>query len=124
MPPSSSEFIVERRVRVPMRDGVGLIADHYVPQTGSPAGTLLVRAPYGRGFPFSAVFGSVYASRGYHVLFQSVRGTFGSEGEFDPFVHEVDDGADTVAWSRDQPWFSGTFVTIGLSYLGIRSGRC
>ncbi|WP_137147962.1 CocE/NonD family hydrolase [Mycolicibacterium sp. CR10] len=118
LPPATTDFVVEHHVRVPMRDGVDLIADHYVPQTDSPAGTLLVRAPYGRGFPFTALFGAVYAARGYHVLFQSVRGTFGSGGEFDPFVHEVDDGADTVAWLREQPWFTGTFATLGLSYLG------
>lgn len=102
-----------------MRDGVELLAHHYVPETATPAGTLLVRAPYGRGFPFTALFGAVYATRGYHVLFQSVRGTFGSGGEFDPFVNEVDDGADTVAWLREQPWFTGSFGTVGLSYLGF-----
>ena len=118
LPPSTTEFAVDRRVRVPMRDGIDLIADHYAPQTQTPAGTLLVRAPYGRGWPFSGLFGAVYAARGYHVVFQSVRGTFGSGGEFDPFVNEVADGADTVAWLRDQPWFTGTFATIGLSYLG------
>ncbi|GJF09563.1 hydrolase [Mycolicibacterium cyprinidarum] len=118
LPPSTNDFVVDRRLRVPMRDGVDLLADHYVPQTKAPAGTLLVRAPYGRGFPFTALFGAVYAARGYHVIFQSVRGTFGSGGEFDPFVHEVDDGADTAAWLRDQPWFTGSFATVGLSYLG------
>lgn len=118
LPPPTTEFAVDRHVRVPMRDGVDLIADHYAPQTQTPAGTLLVRAPYGRGWPFSGLFGAVYAARGYHVVFQSVRGTFGSGGEFDPFVNEVADGADTVAWLRGQPWFTGTFATIGLSYLG------
>ena len=34
-------------------------------------------------------------------------------------VHEIDDGADTAAWLRDQPWFTGSFATIGLSYLGF-----
>ncbi|MBS1693899.1 MAG: CocE/NonD family hydrolase [Actinobacteria bacterium] len=102
-----------------MRDGVGLVADHYSPRTASPAGTLLVRGPYGRRWPISALCGAMYAARGYHVVIQSVRGTFGSGGDFAPFVHEVDDGADTVVWLRDQPWFTGTFGTIGLSYLGF-----
>lgn len=119
LPPQTTEFSVDRRVRVPMRDGVELLADHYVPDTATPAGTLLVRAPYGRGFPFTAVFGAVYAARGYHVVFQSVRGTFGSGGDFSPMVNEIPDGADTVAWMRDQPWFTGTFATVGLSYLGF-----
>jgi putative CocE/NonD family hydrolase len=118
LPPPTTDYSVERQLRVPMRDGVELIADHYAPRTDDPAGTLLVRGPYGRGWPFAALYGAVYAARGYHVLIQSVRGTYGSGDDFDPFVHEVDDGTDTVAWMRDQPWFTGTFGTIGLSYLG------
>jgi putative CocE/NonD family hydrolase len=119
LPPPTTEFTVRRGVRVPMRDGVELLADHYVPDTAAPAGTLLARCPYGRGFPFSGLFGAVYAARGYHVVFQSVRGTYGSGGDFEPMVNEVADGADTVAWLREQPWFTGSFATIGLSYLGF-----
>jgi putative CocE/NonD family hydrolase len=119
LPPPTTNFTVLRGLRVPMRDGVDLIADHYAPQTATPSGTLLVRCPYGRAFPFSTLFGAVYAARGYHVVIQSVRGTFGSGGEFTPMIHEVADGADTVAWLRDQAWFTGSFATIGLSYLGF-----
>lgn len=119
LPPHETDFTVQRGLRVPMRDGVELIADHYAPATDHPAGTLLVRGPYGRRFPFSPVFAQVYAARGYHVVFQSVRGTFGSGGQFTPMVHEMADGADTVAWLRDQPWFTGSFATVGLSYLGF-----
>lgn len=106
------------RVHVPMRDGVTLLADHYAP-AGKAHGTLLVRGPYGRGFPFALAFARMYAARGYHVILQSVRGTFGSGGVFEPMVDEVTDGADTVAWLRRQPWFTGTFGTVGLSYLGF-----
>lgn len=106
-------------VHVPMRDGVRLVADHYAPHTPTPAGTLLVRGPYGRGFPFSLVFAKLYAARGYHVVLQSVRGTFGSGGVFEPMVNEAADGADTVVWLREQPWFTGRFATIGVSYLGF-----
>ncbi len=34
-------------------------------------------------------------------------------------VNEIADGADTVEWLRHQPWFTGSFATIGLSYLGF-----
>ena len=122
LPPQKTSYTVRHGLRVPMRDGVELVADHYAPDTGpdsEAAGTLLVRGPYGRRFPFSAVFAQVYASRGYHVVLQSVRGTFGSGGEFTPMVHEIADGADTVAWLREQPWFTGSFATVGLSYLGF-----
>ncbi|MCU1696920.1 MAG: peptidase [Mycobacterium sp.] len=119
VPPPTTDFTVRRAVAVPMRDGVDLVADHYAPQTSNPAGTVLVRCPYGRAFPVSSLLGAAYAARGYHVVIQSVRGTFGSGGDFTPMIHEVADGADTVAWLRDQPWFTGTFATIGLSYLGF-----
>ena len=119
VPPPTTDFTVHRGVPVPMRDGVELVADHYAPQTSSPAGTVLVRCPYGRAFPVSSLLGAAYAARGYHVVIQSVRGTFGSGGDFTPMIHEVADGADTVAWLRDQSWFTGTFATIGLSYLGF-----
>ena len=41
---------------------------------------MLIRTPYGRGFPTSALNGRLLAARGYHVIIQSVRGTFGSGG--------------------------------------------
>jgi len=109
-------YTVERGLRVPMRDGVELVADHYAP--ARPVGTVLVRTPYGRGFPFTQLFGTFLAAHGYHVLIQSVRGTFGSGGRFTPMVHEAADGADTAAWLTRQPWFTGAFATIGMSYLG------
>ena len=85
------------------------------PEPPAPAGP----GPYGRKFPFSLAFAQLYAARGYHVVLQSVRGTFGSGGVFEPMVNEADDGADTVVWLREQPWFAGRFATIGLSYLGF-----
>jgi uncharacterized protein len=117
LPAPTTGYTVSR-VAIPMRDGVELLADHYVP-AGEPVGTLLARGPYGRGFPLGLVFGALYAARGYRVLLQSVRGTFGSGGVFQPMVNEAADGADTVAWLRQQPWFTGRFATFGISYLGF-----
>jgi uncharacterized protein len=119
LPPHTTDYTVHRGVRATMRDGVELVADHYEPHSSNPARTLLVRGPYGRTWLFSLLFAGVYASRGYHVIVQSVRGTFGSGGECNPMVHEIADGADTAAWLREQPWFTGSFGTIGLSYLGF-----
>ncbi len=119
LPAATTNYAVRRDVPIPMRDGVVLRADHYVPDTPTPAGTLLVRSPYGRGAPLAWLYPRVYAQRGYHIVFQSARGTFGSDGNFEPFMREVDDGADTVAWLRREPWFTGTFGTLGQSYLGF-----
>jgi uncharacterized protein len=114
-----NDFTVERGVRVPMRDGAELLADHFIPATANPAGTILIRAPYGRRAPFTTIYARPYAAHGYHVVLQSVRGTFGSGGDFEPMINEIDDGADTVDWLRRQPWFTGSFATVGLSYLGF-----
>ena len=102
-----------------MRDGVELVADHYEPVGGTSSAPCWSADPMAAAFPFSLIFGDLHAARGYRVMLQSVRGTFGSGGVFEPMVNEVADGADTVAWMRRQPWFTGRFATIGISYLGF-----
>src|SRR4029079_6743802 len=59
-----------------------------------------------------------FAERGFQVLLQSCRGTFGSGGIFDPFRNEEADGLATLAWLEEQPWFNGDLATLGPSYLG------
>jgi putative CocE/NonD family hydrolase len=118
LPSATAGYTVERDVRVPMRDGVELLADHYVP-AGPVRGTLLVRSPYGRAGLSALLCARPYAERGYRVLAVSCRGTHGSGGQISAFKGEVEDGADTVAWLRAQPWFTGSFATLGVSYLGL-----
>src|SRR4051812_24120101 len=100
-----------------MRDGAVLRADVYLPAADGPHPMILLRSPYGRGGQFAAMLALPYAVRGYAVLMQSVRGTFGSGGEFEPVVNEAQDGQDTVAWLRAQDWFDGRLATLGPSYL-------
>ena len=106
------------RIEVPGADGVTLLADHYLPRGDEARGTILVRTPYGRGFPWAHLYGVAFAEQGFHVLLQSCRGTGGSTGRFEPFRNEAADGQATVAWRREQDWFSGRLGTIGASYLG------
>jgi putative CocE/NonD family hydrolase len=49
---------------------------------------------------------------------QDVRGKFGSEGAWDPFVNEADDGYDTLEWIARQPWCDGNIGMWGESYYG------
>ena len=102
-----------------MSDGTVLLATHYIPVSVASAATVLVRCPYGRTGVFALQTGQILAERGYHVLLQSVRGTFGSGGDFEPMRHEITDGQDTVAWLRQQSWFEGRLATYGPSYLGF-----
>ena len=119
LPPRRNQVAVEYDVEVPMSDGTVLLATHYIPVSVASAATVLVRCPYGRTGPFALQTGQILAERGYHVLLQSVRGTFGSGGDFEPMRHEITDGQDTVAWLRQQNWFEGRLATYGPSYLGF-----
>lgn len=107
------------RVETPMSDGTILVGDLLMPdriEPGTP--TIVIRTPYGRSAMFRARMPLPLASRGFPVLLQSTRGTFGSGGEFVPQVHEASDGLDTLRWVRQQPWFTGRLASVGGSYLG------
>ena len=119
LPPRRNQVAVEYDVEVPMSDGTVLLATHYIPVSVASAATILVRCPYGRTGIFALQTGQILAERGYHVLLQSVRGTFGSGGDFEPMRNEITDGQDTVAWLRQQSWFDGRLATYGPSYLGF-----
>jgi len=119
LPPAETHNVmVERDLQVPMPDGVVLLADRYVPDNAGKLPTVLVRSCYGRRGFFGLLYGYLFAERGYQVVIQSTRGTFGSSGQFDPFGCEHDDGLATVAWLKQQPWFNSEFATNGASYLG------
>jgi predicted acyl esterase len=55
-------------VRVPMRDGAELKAESSAPVTREPGPTILVRSPYGRGFPYDLLLARALAGAGYHVV--------------------------------------------------------
>lgn len=110
------EVVEQRGVMMPMRDGVKLSTDLYLPKTDAKVPVILTRTPYKK--EMSELEGKFYARRGYAVAIQDVRGRFGSEGEWEPFVNEKQDGYDTVEWLAAQPWSSGKVGMIGASYLG------
>lgn len=116
LPPQRFQYSVTPSIPVPMRDGVRLLTDHYAPK-GPAYGTVLLRSPYQRAGIVPHILVGLFAARGYHVVVQSCRGTFGSEGRFVPGENEIEDGAATVSWLREQPWFDGRFVGVGGSYL-------
>lgn len=116
-PRQTGRLTIERDIPVAMRDGAILLADRHVARTGAPGPVILMRCPYGRGAIFGMV-ASLLAERGFQVILQSVRGTAGSGGEFNPMRQEQVDGADTLDWVKAQPWCSGPLFTFGWSYLG------
>ncbi|MBS0207864.1 MAG: CocE/NonD family hydrolase [Planctomycetes bacterium] len=112
---------VRQTVMVPMRDGVRLATDVFLPGGAGPFPVILMRTPYNRAK--GEGFAKSQTARGLAVVSQDMRGRFGSEGENLPFIGcgwgEHQDGADTVAWIHQQPWSNGRLVTIGGSAGGI-----
>ena len=86
-------------------------------QPGEPCRPCCIRTPYGR--TIMGPLGRLYAERGYQVVIQSCRGTFGSGGEWVPVRNEQADGQATLEWVAAQPWFDGRLVMWGASYLGM-----
>ncbi|MGI3228515.1 CocE/NonD family hydrolase [Streptomyces sp. GTA36] len=121
-----------RSLRVPMRDGVHLAADLYS-ASPEPEATalpvLLERTPYGRRtqrgsdqdrsdapVPQPEDIARHFTEARYHVVRQDCRGRGDSEGTFVKYLGEGPDGADTIAWIRNQPWCDGRVVMTGVSY--------
>ena len=112
----------ELDVRIPTRDGIELATDVYRPadpSTGKPVEeprpVLFDRTPYGKRGA-QGRHGEWYASRGYVVAIQDVRGRFDSGGDFYIHVNEAQDGADSVEWLASRDYCDGQVATLGTSY--------
>jgi putative CocE/NonD family hydrolase len=114
------EVTIQTDVSAQMRDGTTLMSNVYRPADGGPYPVLLARMPYGKDLPFNSTYLDTVraARRGYIVAVQDGRGRYTSEGKFTPFVHEFEDGYDSVEWAAKLPGSSGGVGMIGLSYLG------
>lgn len=103
-------------VQIPMRDGVRLAGTLWLPSETGRFPVVLLRTPYGH-----SNFGGwapLLAARGLAFLAVDVRGRYGSEGEWEPILHEGRDGADVIAWAAAQSWCDGRVATQGGSYDG------
>jgi len=119
--PPEYKVRVEKNVMVPAADGVKMATDVYFPKGLDKAPAILIRTPYGKSLQIVTGRNNtaqMLAGRGYVVLMQDVRGRYGSEGEFYPFINDGADGRDAIAWIRKQDWFNGKLGTYGGSYLG------
>ncbi len=110
--------------QAPMRDGIHLATEVYLPAGDEPFPVILQRTPYNRRSPAAAsdcdsATGRYFAERGYAMVNQDTRGRYRSEGEFDPMRQEAADGYDAVEWAAVQPWSNGKVGMIGGSYVGL-----
>ena len=115
------EVYTEKDVMVPMRDGVRMATDVYLPASnGQPVGrpfpVILQRTPYDKESDRFVEQAHYFARRGYVVVLQDNRGRYKSEGYFYKYIQDASDGFDCVEWMARQPWSSGTTGTFGTSY--------
>ena len=117
---SEAAFEVEVRtdVKIPMRDGVELSANLFLPKAQGKFPVILVRSPYGKGDEKQGD-GLFYAAHGYVFVSQDCRGKGASNGQWEPFANECNDGRDTQKWLLNQPWCNGSIGTSGGSYVGF-----
>ena len=125
-------------VMVPMRDGVRLATDVYLPAApgrGAKFPVILERTPYNKSAPSRsertpavaapksrAEVAEFFVARGYVVVYQDCRGRYKSEGEFVKYLSDGNDGFDTCTWILAQPWCDGKIGTMGLSYAAHTQG--
>lgn len=103
-----------------MRDGVKLYADLYRPLGGGPHPVLLQRTAYNKedAQTMNYAHPEWYARHGYVVIVQDTRGRWTSEGEFNPYDNEEEDGYDTIEWAASLPFVLPKVGMYGFSYCG------
>lgn len=117
--PPANEISVDNLVAVPMRDGVKLYADVYRPAKEGRYPVIVCRTPYStERYPNAYEAAVFFSRRGYVYVYQDVRGRHESEGKWEPFRNDIEDGYDTVEWAAAQPWSNGKVGMEGGSYLG------
>jgi len=124
VPPEAQAGVRRFRYMVPMRDGVELATDVYLPRRScGPLPAILIRTPYGK-HEIGKLKAGVVCRRGYALVVQDVRGRFQSGGE-DALVFRagkatrIRDGHDTVNWIAGSCWCNGNVGTFGPSAMGV-----
>ncbi|MFF1605809.1 CocE/NonD family hydrolase [Streptomyces mirabilis] len=102
-----------------MRDGAVLLADRWSPKGGGDGLPIaLIRTPYGRAGTLALGAAKPLVERGFQAVIVNARATFGSDGPFNPFLCEREDGLDVLDWVAKQPWAGESIVLVGASYVG------
>lgn len=115
---SAPEILKLLHVQVPMRDGVQLSANIFLPSDAARFPVILVRTPYNKGVDLTPNY-RFFVEHGYAMVVEDVRGRYESEGTFDPLGQEPRDGDDTLNWIARQSWSDGKIGMLGGSYVGI-----
>ncbi|MHC4484786.1 MAG: CocE/NonD family hydrolase [Planctomycetota bacterium] len=129
-PPSPPVYGVRvEEVWIPMKDGVRLATNLYMPEGSQPGEKfppLLMYLPYRKDslavFHYEVM--GYFARRGYVGVAVDVRGSGRSEGllphtEYSEQEHK--DGIEVIAWLAQQPWSNGNVGMFGISYGGFNA---
>ena len=118
-----------KNVMIPMRDGVRLAADLYMPAGERSSrgwdrfSVVMDYIPYRKDEVYLAAFPhyTYLPRRGYVVARVDIRGTGASEGvNVDEYtLQEQQDGYDAIEWLAAQPWCDGHVNMMGISYGGF-----
>lgn len=104
----------------PADDGIRLSTDVYLPDAEGPYPSILIRTPYSNNDPVKKIpLATEFASNGYAVAIQDVRGRYDSEGEWEPFFSEASDGLSAQKWLAEQDFCNGNIALMGRSYEGF-----
>jgi len=113
--------VVDRKVMMPMRDGIRLATDIYRPKGAARVPTIFVRTPYNfnfwdvtNGVPGNMAAMLAAVKKGYAYVIQNERGHYFSEGHYDILGTRAD-GEDAMDWIAQQPWSNGRIGTTGCS---------
>jgi len=113
----SAENLSNRTVMIPMRDGIKLATNLYFPKSeNGPFPVILMRTPYNK--EILKGYGDYFSGYDYILAAQDVRGRFESQGDWEPFINEGEDGYDTIEWLAVQDWSTGKIGMYGGSYSG------
>jgi len=104
-------------VKIPVRDGILLNATICKPQSDQPVPAIFTLTPYiaDSYHPRAAYF----SKHGYAFALVDCRGRGNSEGKFEPFIMDAQDGYDIVEWLARQAWCDGQVTMWGGSYGGF-----
>jgi len=113
---------LEQKVMMPMRDGIRLATDIYIPKSNKKVPIIFSRTPYnfnswGDGEEKNRTHQRAYEAlkRGYAYVVQNERGRYFSEGEWDILGMPLTDGYDAFSWMSAQSWSNGKIGTLGCS---------
>ena len=115
---NAQEVDIRLYQKVPMRDGINLSANVYLPaERPEPLPVILIYTPYVNDEANDR--GMYFARNGYVFISLDLRGRGNSEGEYAPFEKDGIDGYDAIEWISQQPWCNGKVGMMGGSYRGM-----